>query len=268
MNQPAKIDQDERTSALGLFHYARSYWHSGEALAVAKVNVTHPQAPMSFLFYHAIELYLKAYLRGVGKTVNDLRKISHNVIGLSDAAKEDGLAIADDVMETLRIMDGDDNVMRSRYITTGSFTAASEDALSRSCKFLDGLVGAELSKRGLPIRLSEPIVSKVAESDHLADIESDLDSLSRKEREIISYLLHHNLRLFTADADGGYASTLLARDIIRVALRQGQVYSPSDVPMEVPRPIWALLQKHRERFPYSGNGHDPDPWRVGIYDRI
>lgn len=262
MNQPVTTDQDERTSALGLFHYARSYWHSGEALALVKVKVTHPQAPMSFLFYHAIELYLKAYLRGVGKAVNDLKKISHNVIGLSDAAKENGLAIADDVMETLRIMDGDDNVMRSRYITTGAFTAASEDALSRSCKFLDGLVGAELSKRGLPIRLSEPIVKEAALSEAMAEIESDFDTLNEKEREILAYLLHHNERLFSAAGDGGYASTLIARGMVADATRPGQVYHFSDVPMEVPRPVWALLKKHREKFPYNGNEDGPYPWRV------
>ncbi|EKS40404.1 hypothetical protein [Afipia clevelandensis] len=268
MNQPAKFDQDERTTPVGLFNYARSYWHSAEALSVAKVQVTHPEAPKSFLFYHAIELYLKAYLRGIGKTVSDLIKVRHNVISLSSMAKEQGLQIAYDIDEVLRLMDSDDNVMRSRYISTGLYNAASEDALSEACKYLDAQVGVELSKRNFPIRLSEPMRSEAAQVDELGNIESDLDSLSRKEREIVGYLLHHNLRLFTADADGGYANTLIARGIIRVALRHGQVYSPSDVPMEVPRPIWTLLKRHREHFPYVCSDHDPDPWRVGFFERL
>ena len=58
------IDDDERTNAVGLFNTARSYWRSAEYLNVANLSVTHPQAPVTFLFCHAIELYLKAYLRG------------------------------------------------------------------------------------------------------------------------------------------------------------------------------------------------------------
>jgi hypothetical protein len=55
-------DEIERTSPLGLFNYARSYWRSAEYLHAAKLKLTHPSAPATFLFYHAIELYLKAFL--------------------------------------------------------------------------------------------------------------------------------------------------------------------------------------------------------------
>jgi hypothetical protein len=55
---------DERTNALGLFNTARSYWRSAEHLSVARIEVTHPQAPITFLLCHALELYLKAFLRG------------------------------------------------------------------------------------------------------------------------------------------------------------------------------------------------------------
>ena len=64
-----QVDDDERTNAIGLFNTARSYWRSAEHLNAAGVKVTHPEAPVTFLFCHAIELYLKSYLRG---TRNDL----------------------------------------------------------------------------------------------------------------------------------------------------------------------------------------------------
>jgi hypothetical protein len=54
-----EIDDDERTNAVGLFNTARSYWRSAVYLAAAELPVTHPRAPVTFLFCHAIELYLK-----------------------------------------------------------------------------------------------------------------------------------------------------------------------------------------------------------------
>jgi hypothetical protein len=41
---------DERTSPVGLFNTARSYWRSAEYLSAARLEVTHPQAPLRFYF--------------------------------------------------------------------------------------------------------------------------------------------------------------------------------------------------------------------------
>lgn len=268
MGDSGQIDKDERTNALGLFNYARSYWRSGEALMNVKLKATHPHAPMSFLFYHAIELYLKAYLRACGKSVNDLKGIGHSILKLETVAEKEGLQVPNDDREVLRIMDGDDNITRSRYIVTGAMTASSEDTLWRTCKSLDELVGSELRKRNIPVRVETPIVAPVEEDDELAGIEYDLDYLSNKEREIISYLLQHNQRMFTAAVDGGHASTLISRGIVTKALRHSQVFDAEDCPMEVPRPVWALLQKHREKFPYELHEDDPHPWRVDWRERL
>jgi hypothetical protein len=62
------MSDDDRTTPLGLFTYGRSYWQSGVLLHDARAKVIHPDAPVTLLFAHAIELYLKAFLRlrGVG----------------------------------------------------------------------------------------------------------------------------------------------------------------------------------------------------------
>src|SRR5262245_47518692 len=62
------MSDDDRTTPLGLFNFARSYWQSGVLLHDANAKVTHPDAPVTLLLAHAIELYLKAFLRlcGVG----------------------------------------------------------------------------------------------------------------------------------------------------------------------------------------------------------
>ncbi len=64
-----EMSVDERTSAFGLFNYANSYRRSAEYLSKAKVRVSHPHAPITYLFYHAIELYLKSFLRSHGYSV-------------------------------------------------------------------------------------------------------------------------------------------------------------------------------------------------------
>jgi hypothetical protein len=77
---PHKIDDEERTNAVGLFNTARSYWRSAESLTGAALEITHPRAPITFLFCHALELYLKAYLRGTGHSVADLKQKRHRMI--------------------------------------------------------------------------------------------------------------------------------------------------------------------------------------------
>jgi hypothetical protein len=57
------MTDDDRTTPLGLFNYARSYWQSAVLLHDARARVTHPDAPVTLLLAHAIELYLKAFLR-------------------------------------------------------------------------------------------------------------------------------------------------------------------------------------------------------------
>jgi hypothetical protein len=57
------MSDDDRTTPFGLFNYARSYWQSAVHLHHAKVKVTHPDAATTLLLAHAVELYIKAFLR-------------------------------------------------------------------------------------------------------------------------------------------------------------------------------------------------------------
>src|SRR5262245_25883847 len=112
-------DNDERTTAVGLFNTARSYWRSGVHLSSADLRVTHPHAPVTFLFCHAIELYLKAHLRGAGQSVAALKKIGHRVADLANAASRAGLALGPEESEILSHIDQEDVAIEARYIVTG-----------------------------------------------------------------------------------------------------------------------------------------------------
>lgn len=125
---------DSRTTALGLFNYAHSYWASAVALNYAAREVSHPDAPVRFLYYHAVELYLKAFLRMSGASVKDVKDIGHRVVRLYNVAVEKGLPQDAETSIAAALIDAD--YMSSRYISTGAFTRASNQALWGVCCFL------------------------------------------------------------------------------------------------------------------------------------
>jgi hypothetical protein len=149
----ANIDSDERTNATGLFNTARSYWRSAEQLRAAPPNkVTHPEAPITFLFCHAIELYLKAYLRGAGRGVAELRRLGHRVADLAKAAADSGLILDPEQSEIMAHIEDTDTAIEARYIVTGFKNRPTTEAFSSVAEQLDQRVCAALAQRSIPVR--------------------------------------------------------------------------------------------------------------------
>jgi DNA-binding transcriptional ArsR family regulator len=165
-----EIDDDERTNALGLFNTARSYWRSAEYLAAANLKVTHPTAPVTFLFCHAIELYLKAYLRGVGKSVAQLKQVGHRIANLAKTAVDTGLMIEPEQSEVLSHIDDAAMAIEARYIVTGfKGQLPTSGALSGAATYLDQFISAALIKAGLPIRSEHFEQPQAPREDDLPD---------------------------------------------------------------------------------------------------
>lgn len=97
-------------------------------------EAVHRDSPRDYLYYHAIELYLKAYLRLKGLTVAQLKKIGHGIDKLHAAAVEAGLT--DDPEDREVIADIGDNYLPSRYIRTGAFRRPTPEALWGVCRVL------------------------------------------------------------------------------------------------------------------------------------
>jgi hypothetical protein len=90
--------------------------------------------------------------------------------------------------------------------------------------------------------------------------------MSPKDRQIIGYLLQHRQKTFSCASDGGYAAALIARGIIRMAARPGQMVDLEDVPHLIPDYIWEVLEQHRDQFPHRPemDGRvEVEPWREG-----
>jgi hypothetical protein len=146
-------DDNERTNSMGLFNTAEAYWKSGAALQKAKVKSGHADSPVRFLYYHAIELYLKALLRQHYSVDKLADKFGHKTKKLMRAAEEVGLMFMDEDKEVFSIMGDTNAVIRVRYIKTGTATWPTFEALDRTCKSLRTSVGAALRKAGVMVRL-------------------------------------------------------------------------------------------------------------------
>ncbi len=150
------MSDDERTTPLGLFNYARSYWQSGVMLHHAKPKVSHPDAAVTLLLAHAIELYLKAFLRLRGLGAGEVKSsFGHNFQKLVDEASARGLSLMGEDLDIAAILTEQESIRRSRYVETGYYKRPGLAALSRSCKSLDESVSAALKSAGIGIQATE-----------------------------------------------------------------------------------------------------------------
>jgi len=105
-----------------------------------------------FLYYHAIELYLKSFLRFHGVSAKCLKSIGHDYKRLLSKASQSGLVLGDIENEVLNMLDGK-LWSRSRYLETGFFRGPSLYALSETSKSLRREVSKVLRDAGQPVRM-------------------------------------------------------------------------------------------------------------------
>lgn len=105
-----------------------------------EIATTHSDAPVRFLFSHAIELYLKAYLLLKGVTVEELRSraLGHNLKKLTATAVKLGLDVPTVHRQS---MDVANEAILDRYIETGARTVLLPEGLSEICANLHEQVG-------------------------------------------------------------------------------------------------------------------------------
>jgi hypothetical protein len=105
------------------------------------------------LLAHAVELYLKAFLRLKGLSVKDLKtSFGHDFRKLVEEAQARGLQFDDEDKEVAAILTEQESIRRFRYIETGFNERPSLRALSAACKSLDESVAAALTGAGHRVR--------------------------------------------------------------------------------------------------------------------
>lgn len=128
MSQKAKVDDEVRTTAIGLARYAYEYIEAASVVDKTIGERTEHQRispiPAYFLAKHGIELTLKSFLRHTGITVRELRgKFSHDLNKCLRKAKELGLSahinLSENDMKAFRMLIALDDAQGLRYIQTG-----------------------------------------------------------------------------------------------------------------------------------------------------
>lgn len=153
MSDAKNNEDNERTTATGLFNYAVSYQESAKLLARTKIKgITHPDSPIEFLYVHSIELFLKAYLR-LSYDVSKITSIRHNFKKLVAVSVKQGMAISDSDRKILELIHTHNLNLNTRYITTG-FRAnyPTIESLGEVCDHLQASVKEQFTTVGLRVR--------------------------------------------------------------------------------------------------------------------
>lgn len=143
-----------QAAAIGTFNYAHSFFVAAGFLwsGEDRERSTHPTSPVEFLFWHAIELFLKAYLMSVGEAPDTLRKkFGHKVQELAQAAKERGLALDPRDLAVVSFMPRQEDMIELRYLTIGVKTVPELEEVADACGRLYILVGRELQRGSEPM---------------------------------------------------------------------------------------------------------------------
>lgn len=146
-------DDNERTNSAGLFNSADGFWVSAKALQAAKVKHGHAISPVQYLYYHAIELYLKSLLRQKYGIDEVRTQFGHNTLRLVGEAENLGMQVMEADREVFSLMGETDAVIESRYLRTGSKQWPTFESLDRTCKSLRGSIGRILGDKGVLVRV-------------------------------------------------------------------------------------------------------------------
>ena len=143
---------DERTDAVALHNKARSYLRSARYLNAASPGVSCSHAGVTFLFCHAIELFLLSYLRAHGGEGAELDNLNRRVAATTSRAVGAGLKLHPDVVATLSQIAETLTAIEVRYIVTGVKQIPNIGPLSNAAQKLDAAVSKALVDLGLPHR--------------------------------------------------------------------------------------------------------------------
>lgn len=137
---------------------ADSYFVAAVSLTKQKLRTTHQSFPINLLFHHAAELYIKAFLRLKGHEVR-----GHSFSDLLPLASELGLLVEEFSLETMRLMDGHNLIISTRYLEPGLYeNYPTSDRLWLLCGNLRDEVGRHLQVANIAIRALPPFDSSPA----------------------------------------------------------------------------------------------------------
>jgi HEPN domain-containing protein len=155
----AAADQIDRRTPLGYLNYAASHHAAADLVFSEGIEATHADAPATFLYCQAAELYLKAFLRLKGDSAARLWWIGHDLRRLSSRAARRGLRLGEVETTVLDWMTATKAWESARYLETGSTWRLRGTLVPNGCSRLKATVIEEFRRAGQPViapRLKRP----------------------------------------------------------------------------------------------------------------
>ena len=146
------------TTPIGFINKAEAYRVGAQLLARELKGVGGWSGdPTRYLYYHCIELYMKAALISVGRTEAQLRSLSHGFVKLAEACNAVGLGLSEhDDLNVLALIDSQNNYIKARYHYVGGFTVATVQALDSTAYELAVLTVGMVRRSGVQVRAAKP----------------------------------------------------------------------------------------------------------------
>lgn len=142
----------DRVSSNGILHFAMAYHRAAVILALDRTKPPFRDVPIVYLLRHAIEMYLKAYLRHRGESVADLKgRYSHRLQKALDACSTAGMPVTDSVAFCVKLLDAAGSSERFRYFESGMMQQPTITTLHRACSQLRDHVHAVLAADGVEV---------------------------------------------------------------------------------------------------------------------
>jgi hypothetical protein len=155
---PEIADKIEGPSPLSYLNYAVSYHAAADLVCSEPIEAAHPDAPATFLYCQAAELYLKAFLRLKGHSAARLRWMGHDLGRLARRAGRRGLRLGEPESTVLDWMVATEAWESARYLKTGATSRLPGTLIPNGCSSKATVI-EELRRAGqliLPARLDRP----------------------------------------------------------------------------------------------------------------
>ena len=132
---------------IGWFLFADSYLACAEALRRSPPADLRFDAPVRYLLFHAMELYLKAFLRlrGIGEDELRSRVLGHNLVALANRAEDLRLTVEESVKEVVADAFLSDEPIEARYLDVRAKRRLNVDSIYANCDSLRSSVRADFS---------------------------------------------------------------------------------------------------------------------------
>lgn len=138
------LTEDDRATPQGFFNFAEDYLEAGYVLRKHMRAGNHRGEVLKFTLFHAVEMYLKAYLRHRGVSITMLRskKFGHSYKRLIPACEAQGLNVPAHIKANLYVAESLSDPLEARFFRSAARPRIDPNGLYNLALEVRGLVAS------------------------------------------------------------------------------------------------------------------------------